>query len=1626
LSKQGVLTSRDVSDCKKKGRQTRKKKLHFEVKMSLEVVTIIVFALLFGFDIWTEAPLSTTLRHVSLFCFLWGIMFSVIHMCIKIVNSFGRPLLEPQSDVAKFDPYLKEAVQVWCLFESLRDARSKRGMIAAVTQYLQAHVPNSLPLYMYRKAMGMNTIFDWTSLEGQSSIRELLSAAFGEADIFSDSNEELILEVQDDDGSEKKVPWHVIVDKAFTDWKNFRHSPLAVKFTNLINVIVTCGMCSTADLTFRVGAVPVFTPMVLKRQLAATDVFDAFYEAISGFMKGGWRAFKTGEISAFFFEDDKLSDFDEAYNEIRSVHGYAISGNLREYTDFDDNDYDARLRKAVELGEDLLRSVPKHQTFERKYVSDRLDKVRDCMVEFTQLRTRGGLRIAPFAISLFGQSGCGKSSLTNLTINAGLLYNGLSADKDRIATWADNDKYASSIRSHINAIIFDDFANTKEKFMDFSPAYRLIQVINNIRYLAPMADVFLKGKVSLNPYFCVVSTNVEDLKAAQYSNEPESVLRRLYHVKVVPKSRFCTNGILSKDKIVAEFGHVPCPDVWDLTIRAYVAQNQRHVDLDAMVPVKFEGRTMENVSVFDYLRWVQVTSKKHFNEEDAYLANQSGLPDPCAVSGLYYQAQSVKRQKLETQNGYVDWAQAQAHAKAARIREYVSTISISTVLKFERMMATVSSIDIVPEWLMTHPRVLAFFLVLWRPDYFCTLIMGCAGITSIFVFFATIGCDYLYLLIGCWFLVCYLYVCCTTKIYLLLVKERILDSRNVVIEYLRGWQVRYALIGIGALMLILAVLRARKKEFESHDALSPVSMDEIAERNAAVNPWLMVESHPLPMSEPSKTTSSSDLARAMTTNLIGLVSSESKSTLGFYVTSNVLALPRHYVDSHGGDFQVRCFRSGSKKVGQYFRDKISKEYSVNVEGTDFTLCFLTGGGSMKDMRKFLPTSSMLSKSPAKFVTREILDSDMMVIPTLYKGSGIVSHSKMSFQGGYYDLPIETKKGMCMSPVVSDSRGSTILGFHLGGKGQKGGCGTLTQGMVNDALMRLSSVDGVVLSASAGVFETHMGDFPNETFGKPILTSTDIHYKSATRFLEDGACIDVYGETTGRATPHSNVTDTLISPVVEEVFGVPQQWGPPKMRGKGRYPYQATLVHSANPSLPIGGILSRAVGCYKRITEDICARLPELFHCSPLCDVSTVSGLKGVRFIDPMNTKTSPGFPLSGAKKKLLVDLDPDDYPHIGCPRTFIDEVWDEYHHMVDILKSGKRCYSIWKSCLKDEATALSKDKVRVFQSAPLVIQLLIRKYFLPVVRIIQMNPVLYECAVGVNAEGLEWEELWDKAMAQGSDRVLAGDYSKYDVRMPAQVTIAAFDVLLHIASLCKYTSEDLHVMRMAVNEVVYPIMAYNGDLLQLFGTNLLGQNLTVIINSVVNSLLLRGCFYSKYPTLEFKEECSFITYGDDVVGTVSEKCPLFTHITYAEWLDQFDMKFTMPDKEAIPVPYMKESEVDFLKRKSAFNPDLGRKVGLFSENSIFKRLHSHILSGELTKEMHSAQNIESSLHDWFYYGREVFERRRKQLKEAATRSGISHLCAALDVGYDERVAKWRWKYLGEGEEPLAPEATLIS
>jgi hypothetical protein len=270
----------------------------------------------------------------------------------------------------------------------------------------------------------------------------------------------------------------------------------------------------------------------------------------------------------------------------------------------------------------------------------------------------------------------------------------------------------------------------------------------------------------------------------------------------------------------------------------------------------------------------------------------------------------------------------------------------------------------------------------------------------------------------------------------------------------------------------------------------------------------------------------------------------------------------------------------------------------------------------------------------------------------------------------------------------------------------------------------------------------------------------------------------------------------------------------------------------------------------------------------------------------------------------------------------------------------------------------------------------------------------------------------------GTHRIFGGDYGKYDQKLSAQVLIAAMRILIDLARHLEYNSEDFAIMEAMVGDLVYAIIEYNGDLIGLIeGSHISGNSLTVILNGICGSLNMRCYFYSNNmklgrEQLSFREHVALVTYGDDNIGSVSDRINNFTIKGASQFLAKYGQVYTMPDKESELLDFLPLEDFEFLKRKSVYHPKLGVHVGALIEKSCFKMLHFYLRDkkSENTEEYACALNIDTANREWFNHGEEVYEKRREQLRRVAELSGISYLCETLNETYDDRVLQWKEKY----------------
>lgn len=794
------------------------------------------------------------------------------------------------------------------------------------------------------------------------------------------------------------------------------------------------------------------------------------------------------------------------------------------------------------------------------------------------------------------------------------------------------------------------------------------------------------------------------------------------------------------------------------------------------------------------------------------------------------------------------------------------------------------------------------------------------------------------------------------------------------------------------------------------------------------NVWLNAVPMALPKRDPKTDTLPADqVSNIVLKNTTACIYDDKTWSSGFFPRSQILLVPTHEVaNKERINLQLRKDNIRNLSGGN-INVEITPARVYHFPGKDISAVYHSRYPDKQDLTHLFPCEIPQDRNPTKWVARK--QSGAVSLGTARR-NGIahrVSTDKTVFQDStIVTYKEETSGGDCMKVHVADVRsGSHIVGFHLAGKNYAGYLSTLTKSDLEQCYAHFDKQPTTRLSAT-------MGDMKTQLYDKDFTPQQPRNKKSTINYLTD-AEINYYGDLPVHVTrPNSKVIKSPISDSVASHCGVKNKYGKPancrkdETKVPSQAPYNKYYCGAGKATQEFSlEILEIAQNDYLDDCISNKKMMADLKTLRPLTEVETISGQDGVKFVDSMKMSTSKGFPLSGSKEEIVTHLDPEEYENISDPRIFDGMFMDDWRKARQLYLAGLRAYPIFKACTKDEPTKLSKDKVRVFQSAPLTLQCMIRQYFLPIAACMSRNPVTTECAVGINSQGPQWNKLKRHLSKFGKKRMVAGDFKAYDQHMSSTMTSIAFSTMIELAKQCDgYTTEDIKIMSNLVADVVHPMMCVNGDLVELLGSNPSGQNLTVYINSIVNSLYQRCVFYIIYPpgsldTTKFQDYVALMTYGDDNEMSVSEKAPLYNHTHMMEVYASHGIEYTMADKDAESVPYITLEEADFLKRATVFRPEYsdpstgekGMYLAKLSEESIFKSLHCNMLSKVVSKEEIARQCLDGALRELWFYGREHFEMRHEQFKNIVFEHEWQHIISPnFYKTFDEREEEWLEKY----------------
>jgi len=1400
----------------------------------------------------------------------------------------------------------------------------------------------------------------------------------------------------------------------FASFNLIKNSKCFKLITKLASMFVSVGLCKASNLSFSLGGIELFSHHFLKRlsvtNCTLSDIFDLCCEATEFFINTGYLCFKTGSFRPLLFDNEESFRYANLHVSIVSSWDSIEKLDWCNSPFKDMVDFKEKATELIDYYKNVYCALVKVNTSEATLVQRKWNEIETKLHLAMKVAMCGKVRKAPFAMLIHGGSSVGKSGICQTLCSAAVIGQGGNPSPEYTVVKNPNEKFFSTYKYGTECIVLDDMCNTKPEFIQQSPLESIIEYVNNVASSPVMADLASKGKIPLEPKVVAVTTNVEDLLVRVYTNEPVSILRRFNIIMTVKvKKQFALN-----------------PDIDDSFTMIDPVKVQEEVD-----KMKINGKSDIDVIMPDC--W------------DIYLYNIcAGEPD-CAGARASVKKNLILNPYRHNDNIFSLREVSDFVAHSSRVHSEQQSIVVSRILTTSSVMSDHYSTD-YPHSSKFDPHLGDFNCSRFKDFVDKQYNRSIPVIRDIFVYLNCESyCNYSLLPVLSFF---------TTYIL------RAFTGINpfiyaypiyVYLSNIRKHQTRYDLLrsqyysfslshpkcvttfyGLTSIFVTIITFRFMgktilrhvsdhfKKSLEPHGNLNPLSAEELKKNSEEPNIFSTTYVHKVPLGDFH--TSSAEHLLDLVSNNLCLIKFNVHFTNILFLSTNIAVIPKHFYDIMVKDsaehftLQLSPSQYDGNSLNFHSKNYIFDTAAFShIRGTDLCITYITGGIPRKNLIKYIIDNHSRNSLPARMVVRNFNFDKQIYDAVLHRGYQDTGPSGCGFEGYSYKLlKGSTFAGMCIGVWVSDTKPSYICGLHLGGiTNTPVGCaGCLTRSVLDNYIR--SFVDSnpcFVKVGDEGTYDIHYGSrLPD---GVDCNPTRELAPDNPVNFLPEDAEILCYGSVGETHKYRTKVVQHKLAPLLFSYLGEKIMHGPPNMNLPPKwYHFSKCMQKFTRPG--IGPSLTTLTWAIRDYEIGVRSKLNSLsvfsIKHSPLSMKENINGIDGMRYVDSIKLNTSVGFPFRGTSS-LYISGEPGSRYLNDKGVVFLDKMLEMEHQYLE----SKRCYPVFSAHLKDEPKSLGSDKVRVFFGAPNAFKLLIRKYYLPIVRYLSEIPLISECAVGINSHSDEWEQLYIHTSTFGKDRIIAGDYSGWDQQLPASVTQACLKILVNLARDMGYDEDSLTIMESMIPDITNPTVNFYGSLVMFMGGNPSGQNLTVYLNSLVNSVISRCAFYDLCPTRVrpyYRSHVSQITYGDDDMGSVVRTNNWFNSITKSHQLAQYGLTYTPPSKTGEHTAYMHIDTVDFLKRFSVYNEELQLHFGALNWSSILKSLSYGIPSNFVTSNELMGQVIDQALNELYYHGEDVYESKRFMFNSFIKDSDLQRFVSTNHKTFDDRTKDWceRYKY----------------
>jgi len=1375
--------------------------------------------------------------------------------------------------------------------------------------------------------------------------------------------------------------------KVLNNYSSFKKSKLYEKLYRLVMYLLSLSIFEKIGINFdMLRYTKIEAEAIKKKYYMGLDFIHSLLDTVVFICERGYQCMITGSLDPLYHSG---SEYDIWFEKAMSIKNKSNFLSNPEPHGFDRFSYLADLNDHIEKGEAIYKHASSLGLAETKLIGAILNDLRLLKSNDCSKRAAQQERKAPFSVLVHGGSSVGKSTFTKLLFyHYGKLFNLPIGDEFKYTRNAIDDYWVNFNTSQW-CVQLDDIAFMHpNKATNGDPTLmEMLQVVNNVPFVPIQADLADKGKTPLISRFVVATTNTINLNAYAYFSCPFAVQRRLpFVITIEPKEEYAKEAVMLDGSTLPELDEGSYPNFWNIRVCKVVPGEDKDM--------KYGGtlRVIHNfIDIYEFLSWFSSEAMDFEDLQDKAmlcdkvmsqitLCNQCHLPEKhcqCSIENsnpslgvqsednapYFYRDNVYRYQTRLCMENYQNSANTNTNVDKNFLRQCVDMILLMCIHLYFKFFIFRFLVDrtVGPSFLFRE-AVLNFLDPRRCREYFHQMgdkinkklgahkqILGIlAGLTSALIMYKTYA-----------------------KLSSYLEKE-------------------------GMIPQTFSSDDDDDDDVSNKDSGRAPDIDKDTNRT---NVWYKDDYETTsfditPVISSLKGLSLSQYRNILLRNCVHFRSYKSDElsrpvhaicVVGHIYMCNEHGLPN--LDKFYLKITQQCQKNG---VNSNIKILVTSDMITRYPERDIAFIELRCLPPKKNIVQFFAKDTFRGKSKGYYLSRNedgsVFQKNISNIrfePNMIHD--ILQITKCWF--GKVDTP--TVMGDCGSLMVADTPvGPIILGLHALG----------VQLCVAATTVSCDFIQKFLDDRKAFIVQS----------GEPMLSApgyerefSDLHSKSPIRYIPDGTA-NVYGSFLGFRPKHkSSVGPTFIQ---KEILkrGYVIAHGRPVM--SGWEPWRKALLDMVRPVTQID--ISVLNHCVSSFSNDILSRLSEdkLSEVHVYDTFTAINGANGVLYIDKMNRSTSAGNPFK-CSKKYFYRLAPKT---ATCedPIEVSEEILSRAKIMEDRYKEGKRCMPNFCAHLKDEAVTFKKireSKTRVFTGAPFDWSIVVRKYLLSVVKLIQTNRFIFESAPGTIAQSTEWDDIRKYLTTFGDANLIAGDYGKFDKRMPAVVILAAFDIIKNICAKAGYSEAELQVVCGIAEDTAFPLVDMNGDLVEFFGSNPSGHPLTVIINGLANSLYMRYCYTILNPNKNcsnFQENVHLITYGDDNTMGVSRNCPWFNHTVIKQVLSDIDIEYTMADKEALSIPYIHIDSVTFLKRSWRYEKELGVYVCPLDHDSINKMLTVCVASKTVSPEHQSIAIISTAIREYFWYGKEIFLAKTDLLKEVVV------ACKLQDYVEDSTFPTW--------------------